>query len=327
MALNKREKNLAIVTGVLVLPFAIWLMVGALGGSTKKLRAQKTNLSNEIKDLKEKIRRGREAQEQLDDWNQQSLPADAKLAGSHYQDWLGKLCDKAPYNVNLRQTRVKPQPHQPLGQVGHLLRFDVNGEGSLRQLTRWLYGFYSADYLHQIKGVTIRPQPDSEKLELIIKVEALALNGASDVEGTPRPDVLPELPDDAIDQEVLDKYCEVISDRAIFSRYTPPPPEPPPETPKAPEPSRPLFDHGKYTFVTGITEVDGRPQVWLETRTSGKKFRLFEGESFEVGPVQAKIIEIQRRTVKSEVDGKQYTIALGENLREAREVGSSESSE
>lgn len=319
MALTSREKKLAVVTGVLAAPFAAWLLAGALGGSTTQLRAQKANLVNEINEAKEVIRDAREAQERLDAWNRESLPRDVEAAGSRYKFWLMELCESERYGARFQDTQVKPMRSQPIGEVGHLLSFNVSGTSSLEQLTRWLYGFYAADYLHQIRSLTIQPMDQSAKLNVGIQIEALALEGAETAEGEPRIDTLGELPEGSIDAEALDKYCEAIGDRAIFSRYSPPPPAGDPEPPRE-EPSRPMFDHGKYTYVTGITEVDGRPQVWIESRTSGEKFRLFEGESFEVGPVQAKIVEIQQRSVKSEVDGKQYSIALGENLREAKEL-------
>lgn len=325
MALSKREKNLAIITGVLVLPFAAWLVVGALGGSTKQLSAQQANLANEVNDAKKLIRRGHEAQERLDVWNRQSLPRDVEAAGSLYKIWLMKLCESKEYNARFQNTQVKPMKNQPVGDVGTCLSFNVSGTASLEQLVRWLYGFYSADYLHQIKGLTITPLEESKKLNLVIQIEAMVLNGATDADGKARLDALQEHAEEAIDEALLDKYCDTIGKRAIFSRYSPPPPVRTPDPPRMEQaPSRPLFDHGKFTRITGITEVDGRPAVWISLMTSGKEFRLFEGESFDVGPVRAKIldIQIQDRTITSEVEGKQYLLALGDNMRDAKEIAS-----
>jgi len=321
MALSKREKNLAIVASVLVLPFAVWLVMGALGGSTTLLRAQKANLANEINDAKKLIRKGHEAQKCLDEWNRRSLPQDVKAAGSRYSIWLMELCESDQYDARFQNPQVKPLKSQPIGEAGTYLTFNVSGIASLEQLTRWLYGFYSAEYLHQIKALTITPLEESKKLNLVIQIEALALKGATDADGKPRVTALLALREDAMDKDLLDEYCQTIGNRAIFSRYSPPPPVremPPPPV----EPSRPLFDHGKFTRVTGITEVDGRPAVWISMLTSGKDVRLFEGETFDVGPVKAKIvrIEIQGRTIMSEVEGKQYLLALGDNMRDAEEV-------
>jgi hypothetical protein len=322
MALNKRERNLAIAAGVLLVPFAVWLVAGAFGGSTTALRAANANHVNEINKAKKTIRVAREAQQKLDAWNRMSLPRDVEAAGSRYKIWLMELCESDRYSAKFQNAQVKPMKNQPISGVGQQLSFSVTGVASLEQLTRWLYGFYSADYLHQIKGLTITPLEESKKLNISIQVEALALSSATDPEGKPRAQTLQELPEDAIDKELLDKYCDAISDRAIFSRYTPPPPVRPPDSPRE-EPSRPLFDHGKFTRVTGITEgIDGRPTVWIRQMTTGKDFQLYEGESFEVGPTKAKVVAIQvdNRTITSEVDGKQYSIALGDNLHDAREL-------
>ena len=192
MALSKREKNLAIITGVLVLPFAAWLVVGALGGSTKQLSAQQANLINQVNDAKKLIRRGHEAQERLDVWNRQSLPRDVEAAGSLYKIWLMKLCESKEYNARFQNTQVKPMKNQPVGDVGTCLSFNVSATASLEQLVRWLYGFYSADYLHQIKGLTITPLEESKKLNLVIQIEAMVLNGATDADGKARLNALQE---------------------------------------------------------------------------------------------------------------------------------------
>ena len=141
MALSKREKNLTIAAGVLVLPFAVWLVVGTFGGSTTLLRAEKANLVNDINDAKDVIRRGHEAQKRLDEWNRNSLPSDFKAAGSRYKFWLMELCESDRYNARFQNTQVKPMKNQPIGGVGQQLGFSVTGTASLEQLTRWLYGF------------------------------------------------------------------------------------------------------------------------------------------------------------------------------------------
>lgn len=320
MALSKREKNLSIAAGVLVVPFVIWLLVGIFGGSTSQLQTQKDKLIEDINAAQKTIRKAREAQKRLDAWNKISLPRDAQAAVSRYKLWLMELSDE----YGTKFTQFKPSNPKPIGNIGALVTVKVSGEASLEQLTRWLYAFYSADNLQQIKGLTINPEDESKKLRVDITVEALALKGAVDADDKPREEELPQFPEESIDKELLGKYCDAIGGRAIFSRYSPPPPVRPPEPPpsKPVEPARPLFDHGKFTEVTGITEIDGRPQVWIRSQTLGKEFRLFEGDSFEVGPVRAKILDIQvgQRTITSEVDGKQYLIALGENLRDAKEL-------
>jgi len=315
MAMKKREKMLAIATGVLLVPFVAWTLMGSLGGSVKQLRANRANLIDQIHQKQAIVERGKRAEKKLREWDRRSLPSDPQVASSLYQNWLLKLCEDESYGVGFEHTEVNPASTRPLGQTGQKLTFSVRGEGSLEQLTRWLHGFYSAGHLHRIRSLNITPMEGSNRLGLDISVEALALAGASDAHDAPRPHALSaEASQLAAD---LDEYRERIVGRAIFSPYQPPPPEP---SPGDSPPKPPLFDHGKYTFVTAIVEVDGRPQVWIVARTTGKKYRLFEGESFEVGSVKAKILRINHRSVESEVDGRRYEIALGDSLRDYREL-------
>ena len=87
----------------------------------------------------------------LDEWNRQSLPQDVEAAGSRYKFWLMELCESDQYAARFQNTQVKPLKNQPIGEVGTYLSFNVSGMASLEQLTRWLYGFYSAGHLHQIR--------------------------------------------------------------------------------------------------------------------------------------------------------------------------------
>jgi hypothetical protein len=72
--------------------------------------------------------------------------------------------------------------------------------------------------------------------------------------------------------------------------------------------------------VTAIVEVNDQRQVWILTRTTGKLYKLVEGQSFELGeegnPARATIGTIGPREVEviSDHDGKQYMVALGDNL-------------
>jgi hypothetical protein len=86
---------------------------------------------------------------------------------------------------------------------------------------------------------------------------------------------------------------------------------PPPEEPAAP---RRTFDEAKYTFVTGIVEVNGRRQVWLTVRTEGELIPLFEGETFQVGSFAGKIVKIHPRHVEIESEGTRVSVRNGQSL-------------
>jgi len=84
-------------------------------------------------------------------------------------------------------------------------------------------------------------------------------------------------------------------------------------------PREPRFDDAKHTYVSAITEVNGRPQVWLSVRTTGKLDRLHKGDSVDVGSVKGVITRIGSTEVELTINGQRRIVSLGQNLSELRE--------
>jgi hypothetical protein len=97
-----------------------------------------------------------------------------------------------------------------------------------------------------------------------------------------------------------------------FEISDPPPPEEPPV--------RRSFDEAKYTFVTGIVEINGRRQVWLTVRSEGKWLRLFEGETFQVGSFEGKIVKIHPRHVEIQSQDTILSVRYGQSISEGEEL-------
>ena len=96
-------------------------------------------------------------------------------------------------------------------------------------------------------------------------------------------------------------------------RKPPEPPRKPPEVAKPPE-----FDHAEQGYVVAIVEVNGRPQVWLDFRTTGDTFKLFEGQSFQsekAKAVRGKIVKINHKDVIVEFGGKLVRVDQNHTLR------------
>ena len=68
--------------------------------------------------------------------------------------------------------------------------------------------------------------------------------------------------------------------------------------------------------MTGIVEVNGRRQVWLTVRTQGKWLRLFEGETFQVGAFEGKVIKIHPRHVEIESADTLLSVRYGQSINE-----------
>jgi hypothetical protein len=114
----------------------------------------------------------------------------------------------------------------------------------------------------------------------------------------------------------LDAYREAIVARNVFAAYKPPPPVRAPDPEPAPPPQ---FDPCKFAYVSAIVRgFDGQPEAWVIARTSGQKFELRDGDTFEIGDVQAKMVQVNRRDAEIEFDGKRWLVPLGDNLRDAR---------
>jgi len=105
-----------------------------------------------------------------------------------------------------------------------------------------------------------------------------------------------------------------ITERKILWEYTPPPPPPPVDT----VPPPPRFDHAPYCYVTAILESDGKPQCWINSRTKGEQYCLFEGESFRLGTVPSivKKIEVKANRIQVAAAGSVFAVRVGKHFDE-----------
>lgn len=261
-------------------------------------------LQQEIQKKQQDIVRGQRAQKRLAEYERRSLPADSQLARAAYHNWLLARVQEA----KLAGADVTAQTAVARRENFDRLTYNVNGRGSLEQLVKLLYEFYSAGHLHKLKRLNVEPVESGSTLDLSLTIEALALKTAEQqVE-------LADVPGDRLAEKDWEAYRRAIVGRNVFAAYVPPPVErrePPPEPPKPP------FDVARYAFVTAIVAVDGRPQVWVLVRTTGQTLKLFEGDHFEVGNVGADVVSIGKRSVEIAVGEQRLLAMLGESLRDA----------
>jgi hypothetical protein len=307
MALKKRERILVIATGTLVL---LWLVVtllfSGLSSPFGSLHASRANLAEEVEKKKNQVQKGREAEARLDQWRRRALPSDPNAAKSLYQNWLLELAVRK----GVRGARVEPTATRQRRGIYLSLAFSVQGQAELDELTRLLYDFYSAGHLHQIRRLSIKPLEGSREFDLFLLVEALSLPDAD------RNNELTEESSDRLAAGDLETYRKVIVDRNLFAPYSPPPPPVVRTEPREPPPPPPSFDHAKHTYVTGITAVDGIPQVWIQIRTKGQSLRLREGDRFEVGSLEGTVVRIGTREVVIELGDERLLAFQGQSLRD-----------
>jgi hypothetical protein len=297
MKLKRREKILAIVAAAAMLLGGVNLLwIG--GPSLGTLRADYKRLTEEAAKRQARIKAAAAASAQLIQWEHAALPSEANNARSLYQSWLRGLAHQA----GLRQLDVQSGEGQAHKGVYTLFAFTLRGRATLAELVQFLYGFYSAGHLHKLRLLDIKPLEDGKIFDVAMTIEALSLPGAD------RKDQLSQASASRLRFAKAADYSETVAARNLFAPFSPPPRR------------RQQVDPTQYTFITGITEVDAHRQVWLEERLTGKKWRLAEGEAFEVAGARGTIKTINPRDVVIEWDGRTQRFRYGDNLQGGTEV-------
>ncbi len=308
MILNKREKILAGVVGGLAALFVLYFMLQPIFGMFLELQRSIDAKFEDVDKLKDQAAVAEKAGEKLGAFRRRSLPADPQVGRSLYQTWLLELVRD---RVKLRGAKVEPtdmhEHHwntaaktRPGGgrpaakdssnDLYYVVPFVIRGQGTLDELTQFLFEFYNAGYLHQIRHIGIKPVGNSKDLDLTITVEAVSLPDAvlKDKLRPPKGDLL---------AAALPDYRKAIVDRNIFAPYAPSVAvieRPHHETPQPVN----RFDQSKYTYLTAIVAVDDILGAWFFVRPTGKTLILHEGDPIEVGTVKGTVARIDPSEVE-----------------------------
>jgi hypothetical protein len=91
------------------------------------------------------------------------------------------------------------------------------------------------------------------------------------------------------------------------------PPEPEPEPP-----ARLAFDDATQTVLTALVQGRDEWMAWMHVRTRDQTLRLRVGDSFEIGSLKGKVVEVTPRYVMLEIDdGRKFELRPSGNLSEA----------
>lgn len=295
--------GIAAVVLTLIVGRLLWTVV------TTPFRTRQKNLTSVSANVRAKEKQLQDllkAKEKLERWRAQSLPSDPVLAQRLYQNWLLECAQ----NSHLEDTRLDCGEVRREKNLFYRMPFTIRAQGTLESLTHFLYSFYSRNYLHSIQRIAVTPLKDAKKVDLLITVEAVALDNALAKDQLPTgPLVEANLPD-------VNEYTKVIAGRNMFAAYSPPPPPRPQATPRSQPtpPPEPTVDPSQFAFVNGIVEVNGRREVWLYSRMEDKTIKLGENDSFEVGGIRGRVVRIGIRDVEIEIDGTTRKLQLGDRL-------------
>lgn len=281
-----------------------WVIDQLIQGPIQSARRRRAQLERDIQQRETSLQRLRAAGKVLALWEDQSLPADTEAARSLYQAWLVELVD----DVGLTGPSVTSSEPAAYAGLYRTLSFSVRGRGTLDQLTKFLFAFYQADLLHQVRSVTITPLQRAEDLDLSFAIEALALNPPRDetakTAATPSAENVYEQfrrrawrVSERLAFDQLEAYSAIVR-RNLFALGG-------------------GFDPTDLTYLTSITQVDGQPEIWFTNRGTDEVTRLRAGDQLEVGPLTFRLAEVQATDVIIEIDGERWLLSPGDKITEA----------
>jgi hypothetical protein len=297
-----RQYAFGAVLGAILLYFAgEWLIENVVQGPVQAARLKTSSLKREIRKKEKSVQQAKQLRQILDRLESQSLPSDAQVARSLYQQWLFELVQ----DVELENPSVNSNEPASRKGIYQTLSFSVRGRGTLDKLTQFLFAFYRTDLLHQIRSINIIPLSSDDRLDLSMAIEAMVLPNATAGQGN-----------DATQETIFEEFrrrawrsstrlasadlvaYEPIIQRNLFGIGA------------APDPT-------DQAYLTSISMVDGKPEVWITLRTSDEVLRLSVGEPFVIGSVAGTLDEVLGSDVVIESDGERWLLSLGEKLTDA----------
>lgn len=285
--MNRRNLMLLVLGLILAVYAGQWLKSNLLDTPLEKRKQRTVALSAEIDKRKKQLTQAREAGKKLVEWQRQSLPSDVEVARSLYQGWLLELVS----HVGLSDPNVnsnEPAAHKNMYTV---LVFSIRGRGTLEQLTKFLYEFYMAGHLHQIRSIGITPIQKTGELDLSITIEALALPGAD------RKDTLTTERSARLASANLEDYRPIVL-RNLFAVGG-------------------GLDPTDQTYLSAVNYINGQPEAWFTLRDTDELLKLRKGDQLAVGQFSGVVVEIDGADVIVESEGQRWLLSIGDNLTQA----------
>lgn len=303
--MNKREKILAIALGAILVLFGGNALISRQRLASTRSQTQLQAALQTLEKSKLAIAHGKNATRRITEWQDLALPTDRDVAHSLYRAWLIQKIKEAGLSVD----DINPNERTSVSPAYQSIGYEVKARGSLANITKFLYEFYSGTLLQQITKLQMTSTPGAPDLGIQLSVEALILPGATHT------DSLPEGKSDRLKLASRDDYEKSIVGRDLFKTYTPP--RPPREVVRTPRPTPPKFDEASQAYVTGIVQSGARMQAWITVRTTGEVLRLYEGDDLHVGELKGKIESIKPRLIVLKTDDDQsLRVQLGHSLRD-----------
>jgi hypothetical protein len=173
--MQRREKALAGIVGLLVLVLLVMWGAYKVRGMFLARRAEIGRLTETEKKIELMSVRQSELSQAQERLAERGLPANPGTAQQLYRQWLTQLVHQPEIDFDNAVIDAPDRVSSGSGVGVTKLKFHVNGQGTVTQIIKFLYGFYRADHLHKIVSLSAKPQKNSAKLEVRVTIEALSL--------------------------------------------------------------------------------------------------------------------------------------------------------
>jgi len=298
--MNQRERVLAFAVGLLVV-----LWGGTVGWDRYQTtltanQNQQTNAEQQVSQARTASARGLRAQRMLRDWQRKSLPTNLDIAKSKYQDWLRKQLVDAGLVVRELTESTSRSSQQHFSQMTYI----VNAQGTLEELTDFLYHFYQSNHLHRISAASLTPTSTRRSLTVSLTIDALSLSGCS------RNDQLADGSSKTFEQP-LDALRDEIVSRNVFLAYEPAKPDQPAE--KVAKGT----DEAAKAVITGLSLGEGGWQMAVRMSDSGEVSYFRVGDEINIGQFSGRVEAMDGRRVIVSQDDKRVQVRGGQNLGQA----------
>lgn len=276
---------------------------GATWAYRTQFREPRTRLNGEIAKYRQETEKLRQSTEFMNGFDTQqvglyyrSLPQIPNDALTNYQHWLREVLKFADVDGAEVETERSPQRTR----LGVYYRFHVRAKFSLDQLSRFLFEFYFAPFLHRVNALSIAPvEGHEDQVAVAFSIEALGIPAISPQHPYP---LQRDLPTGFVQPRLRSGDFEtyrVIAGRNLLQA------------------AKGGVDRADYAFLTALNRINGEPEIWISVRTDDSVVRAKRGETVRVGSFIAEVVDILDQDVVFQRGDMRWLVTLGDSLSEA----------
>ena len=201
---EKRLGAIVLILGVLVVSYFAF---SSYTTYLHELRSTESRLQEDADFLERDIGLAKRDRETLNTLAKSSLPTDRSAAATSYRAWLFKLVEK---EVGFKNVKIESDPIRAVDKIYDKHTFTLACDGSLQQLTEFLYKFYAKKSLHEVLSLSVKPK-GYNFLGISVQVVAIAVN-----EDLDRSSINDLADSEQLEYGGLDEYLTLITNRNIF---------------------------------------------------------------------------------------------------------------